>query len=298
MNKQGIQRVAVLMGGTSTEREISLRSGAAVAKGLREKGYEVQEVDVVDHVLDPTFSCDVAFIALHGEFGEDGQIQKLLAERKIPFTGSDAASSRLCFDKLLSKECFAKAGILTPEYEVINRPELRTLDFPVVVKPIRQGSSVGVHIIQNESEWQAAFEDAVVFDDEVLVETYISGRELTVGIVADQVLPVIEICPPEGFYNYSAKYVDHSTRYLVPAPIDSGIAETCRKLAKHVFDTLACRGLGRVDFRMDKNNNLYVLELNNIPGFTETSLLPKAAGSVGIDFPDLCEMILNTALSL
>jgi D-alanine-D-alanine ligase len=289
------KHVAVLKGGISKEREISLRSGAAVAGGLRQAGYAVDEVDVKgpDFVLPD--GVEAVFIALHGEFGEDGQIQELLARRGIPYTGADPESSRLAFAKDLSKEILARRGITTPPYEILRNGRPRTLPLPVIVKPTRQGSSFGLHLVRDEICWQDALTEAMIYNHETLVEQYIAGRELTVGIVGREILPAIEIRAPEGNYDYRAKYTKGVTTYLVPAPLEKRQADDARRLAWETYCALKCRGLGRVDMRLSPEGAIYVLELNTIPGFTETSLLPKAAAAAGCGFAPLCARIMETA---
>jgi D-alanine-D-alanine ligase len=289
------EHVAVLKGGPSAERDVSLASGAAVARALRQLGYDVKEVDLQSTDVQLPGGIDAVFIALHGTFGEDGKLQEVLTRRGIPYTGSDAESSHRSFDKVVSKRIFEQQGIRTPRYEVLRRGEARTLPLPVVVKPPRQGSSIGVTIVHEEADWDDALAEAFKLDEEVLVEAYIAGRELTVGIVGEQVLPVIEIRAPEGNYNYRAKYTKGMTEYHVPAPIGDEATRACQDMAWRAFAALGCRGMARVDIRMAQDGTLYVLELNTIPGFTETSLLPKAARAAGIEFPELCQRILNLA---
>lgn len=289
------RKVGVLMGGPSTERDVSLRSGAAIANGLRARGYEVVEVDLKGRSLDLPDGIEAVFVALHGAFGEDGTLQQILRDRGIPYTGSGPEASRASFDKLLSKRIFEEHGIPTPPYEVLAKGQARRLPLPVVVKPAREGSSFGVHRVFKESDWAPGLEDALKYDREALVESFIEGRELTVGVVGDQVLPVLEIRPPLGFYNYEAKYTKGKTEYLVPAPIPDDWAARCRDLAGKAFQALGCSGMGRLDFRMTPEGEPFVLEMNTIPGFTETSLLPKAARAVGIEFPELCDRILKLA---
>lgn len=286
--------VAVLMGGLSSEREVSLRSGSAVAKGLREAGYNVREVDLSGHEIDLPPDVEAVFIALHGTFGEDGEAQAILDGRGIPYTGSGAESSRVAFDKILSKRAFDEAGISSPAYEVIRKGDTRRIELPVVVKPARQGSSIGVHRVMDESGWETAITDALTYDDEILVERYVEGREVTVGIVDGDVLPLVEIAAPDAWYDYDAKYGGGS-RYLVPAPVEKAVADRCSELAVLTFEALGCRGFGRVDFRIDDSGQPYTLELNSIPGFTETSLLPKAAAAAGMNFSELCDRIMKTA---
>lgn len=283
------------MGGPSSEREVSLRSGSAVIKGLKEAGYEVSQVDVRGHDFSVPAGVEAVFVALHGEFGEDGQIQKLLEEKKMPYTGSGTEASRNSFDKILSKQIFVAGGILTPEYEILGKGQKRSLKLPVVVKPACQGSSIGVHRVMKAADWDLALMDAFLYGSEIVVESYIKGRELTVGIVDGEALPVVEIVAPDDWYGFDAKYTRGASRYLVPAPLDEKTETLSRKIALKTFNVLGCRGLGRVDFRLSEEGRLYVLELNNIPGFTETSLLPKAAAQAGISFSSLCDRIMNTA---
>ena len=289
------RKVAVLKGGPSSEREISLKSGAAVAKGLKAAGYEVVEVDVRERKPDLPSDIEAVFIALHGEFGEDGQVQQLLEARGIPYTGSNPASSLAAFDKRLSKDIFIKAGIPTAPYEVLGPGERLTLPYPVVIKPPCQGSTIGIFKVNGPAEWDAAFQASLRYDGAVIAEAFIPGRELTVGIVGETVLPAIEIVAPGGWYDFNAKYEKGQSRHLCPAPLEPTIADRARKIALDTFRALDCRGLGRVDFRLSPDNQLHVLELNNIPGFTETSLLPEAAQAAGIGFAELCATIMEMA---
>jgi D-alanine-D-alanine ligase len=288
-------RVAVLMGGPSSEREVSLRSGAAISTALRGLGYDVSDVDVAGRRLDLPDGVEAAFIALHGTFGEDGNIQQLLERHRVPYTGAGVEASRISFDKIASKRVFERLGIPTPRFEVLEAGQSRTLPLPVVVKPPREGSSVGVRIVRDEATWPVALADVHDMRQEALVEEYIEGRELTVGLVGDEVLPIVEIRPRSGTYDYESKYTLGATEYLVPAPVDAEVTRRCQDLARRVFQALGCRGMGRVDLRLTHADEPYVLEINTIPGFTETSLLPKAARSAGIEFPRLCETILNLA---
>lgn len=292
--KKRFQKVAVLMGGPSSERAVSLRSGAAVAGALRERGYEVAEVVVGE---DSSFAVppgtDVAFVAMHGRFGEDGTIQALLRRQGVPHTGSSPEASRRAFDKSLSKPAMVAAGIPTPKHEFLRKGQARTLPLPVVVKPVRQGSSVGVSRVFREADWAAALELALGLDDVALVEEFIPGRELTVGVVGGSVLPVIEILAPDGNFDYHAKYTPGVSQHVIPAPIPEAIAQKCRAAALAMFRALGCAGMGRVDIRLRPDGEIFVLELNNIPGLTAVSLLPDAARAHGWSFPDLCEKILD-----
>ncbi|MBN1269549.1 MAG: D-alanine--D-alanine ligase [Kiritimatiellae bacterium] len=288
-------KVGVLMGGPSSEREVSLRSGQAVARGLAAAGYEVTALDVTSDDVAIPAGIEAVFVALHGRFGEDGRVQQLLQDRGVPYTGSSPTASRRSFDKTLSIPTFEAAGLPVPRYEILREGGPRTLPLPVVTKPPRQGSSIGVHRVFAETEWSAAFEDTLSYDGEAIVETFIAGAEITAGIVGGDVLPLIEIRAPDGYYNYQAKYTKGLTEYIVPAQIPAEWTAGCQDLARRAFRALGCRGMGRADFRMTPQGEFYLLELNNIPGFTETSLLPKAAQAAGMDFPALCDRIMSMA---
>lgn len=309
-------KVAVLKGGVSSERDVSLRSGAAISQGLREGGYEVVEVDIVSRGFSMPDGVEAVFVALHGTFGEDGEIQQMLGGMGLPFTGSGPESSRISFDKILTRERLAANGIPVPKGEVLRNANERTIPVPLVVKPPREGSSVGCHIVAAETDWDAAFMDAVRFSGEALVEEYIPGRELTVGIVGLsrekaqkaqssprsfaansnlEVLPVVEIQPATAWYDYEAKYVTGETRYTVPAELDAETAAELQSIALKTFQCLGAEGFGRIDFRLSPEGRPYVLELNAIPGFTATSLLPKAAQAAGIGFSELCCRIMEMA---
>lgn len=289
------QKIAVLYGGPSNEREVSRASGTAVARALKEKGYDVVELDVHGREIFLPQGIGAVFIAMHGTFGEDGQLQEILAQKGMPYTGSGPAASRLAFDKVASKRVFERAGINSARYEVLRRGDTRTIPVPVVAKPPREGSSVGLSCVKQEQDWAAAFDRALAVDSEVLVEAFIEGRELTVGIVDGQVLPVVEIRPKGGVYDYEHKYTKGMTEYLCPAPLTDEETRLCQSLALRTYNALGARGMGRVDIRLTPDGFPFVLELNTIPGFTETSLLPKAAKAAGISFGDLCERILNLA---
>jgi D-alanine-D-alanine ligase len=238
---------------------------------------------------------EAVFIALHGEFGEDGQVQSELDARGVPYTGSGARASRLAFDKVETKRVLVEHGICTPPYEVLHRGETRRMALPVVVKPARQGSTIGVHRVTEEAAWPSAFEDALRYGPAAVVEACIAGHELTVGILGDEALPVIEIVAPDDWYGYDAKYVSGQTRYLVPAPVGGDCCRRCQDLALETFEALGCRGFARVDFRCSGDGVPHVLELNSIPGFTSTSLVPKAAAARGIGFAELCDRIMDAA---
>jgi len=289
------QNAAVLKGGFSAERDVSLESGAAIANGLRKAGYTVTEIDVTSPDFTVPAGVEAVFIALHGTFGEDGGAQARLTELGLPYVGAGVEASRIAFDKLLTEVCLRKAGILVPESETLRRGDEPTMLPPVAVKPPRQGSSVGCSLVFDESEWPLALADAFQYDDEVLVQRFIPGREFTVGVVDGQVLPIVEIVTAAGWYDYTAKYKVDTTRYMIPAELDAETAARMKKTALKTFEALGARGFGRVDFRMTPEGEQFVLELNTIPGFTSHSLLPKAAAAAGIEFSALCDRIMRTA---
>ncbi len=295
--KRKFSRVAVLMGGTSAEREVSLRSGAAVARGLRAAGYDAVEVDVRETSdLPIPAGIEAVFVAMHGAFGEDGGVQTLLRERGLPYTGSGPESCERAFDKSRARAALAAAGVPIPKGVALRAdPGACPLPLPVFVKPARQGSSIGCHRVDAPDQWAAAFADAARHGGDVVVEAYVPGRELTVGILAGAALPIVEIVAPGGCYGYQEKYTPGLTQYLVPAPLPADVATAIQRDAERVFAALDAATFGRVDFRLAPEGRWYVLELNSIPGFTETSLLPKAAAAAGIAFPDLCDRILNDA---
>ena len=303
-----VGRVAVLAGGPSSEREISLRSGRAVHNALLQEGIDAFFVDVRDNIYDIIRSekMDVAFLALHGRFGEDGTIQNILDSAGINYTGSGAEASRMALDKIASKEIFIKNGIPTPGYYVIDhkshlRGRHHAVDrvggkFPVVVKPQFEGSSIGLSVVKSAADLPAALDKAFEYGAKIMLEEYIEGRELTVGILNDEPLPVIEIIPKAKVYDYKAKYSDPDTQYLVPAPISADEASRARSLGLRSHTALGCRSFSRADMIMDKSGNIFVLEVNTIPGMTERSLLPKAAGAVGVNFNKLCVKLVEDAL--
>lgn len=294
---------AVLMGGPSSEREVSLRSGHSVAEALGDAGLPVAEVVVGrDGTFDLPPGTQVAFIALHGQFGEDGQIQAILESRGIPHTGSSPAASANAFDKSRSKPILAAAGVPTAPYQLLHRdapvPAARELPLPLVVKPTRQGSSVGVTRVFREEDWAPALAAAFAYDETILAETFIPGRELTVPVIADEPMPVVEIVAPNDNYDYETKYSeDPSTaaKHLIPAPLDPDTTARAQSAAMAAYRALGITGMGRIDMRLRPDGALYVLELNNIPGLTPVSLVPDAARAVGWSFTDLCLRILSQA---
>ncbi|MFQ5956929.1 MAG: D-alanine--D-alanine ligase [Candidatus Brocadiales bacterium] len=305
----GGKRVAVLMGGISAEREVSISSGGAVVRALEEVGYVVTPVVVNDEEVKELYDLDVdvVFIAMHGYFGEDGGVQELLESRGIPYTGSGVRASRIAMDKAESKWAFVQDGLPTPEFMTIRRNQpiqelegllLEKLPMPMVVKPSRNGSSMGVSIIHNILELPQALETAFGYDEKVVIERYIRGRELTVGILGEEALPVIEIRPAREFYDLSAKYEDRGTNYIITPDIPVDIYYEAQRLALCAHSRLGCAGFSRVDMMLSEDMELFLLEVNTIPGFTERSLLPKAAKVAGISFPDLCREIVLLAQRL
>ncbi|MDP6490772.1 MAG: D-alanine--D-alanine ligase [Kiritimatiellia bacterium] len=291
-----MKHVAVLKGGVSAERDVSLRSGEAIAEGLCEAGYAVTEVDVTSTDVVLPEGTDVVFIALHGDFGEDGEIQEILDGIGLPYTGSGADASRASYDKITTKERLVAAGIPTPGYRVVGDDTVSPLPLPVVVKPACQGSTIGIHCVREPEQWAAACRDAKTHGRS-LVETYVPGRELTVGVVKEMALPVGEIIAPDQWYDYDAKYTSGTTQYIFPAELDDDVAQRCRELALDTFHVMGCCGFARVDFRLPPDGEPTVLEINTIPGFTATSLLPKGAAAAGIGFAELCAMIVESAVT-
>ena len=290
------KKVAVLLGGPGPEREVSLRSGAAVARALRSLGALVEEVDVKNSSLSLPEPIDLAYNMIHGTFGEDGQIQEILERQGIPYTGEGVAGSQLAFDKILSKRKFDEHGVPTGRWHVIAAGQKPRFEVPFVVKSPRQGSSVGVHIIKDSADLDAALEDCFRFGEAVIVEEFFAGRELTVGILGDVALPVIEIVPREGFYDYQHKYTKGASEYFVPAPIGDEATQAVQYAALAAKRALGLEIYSRVDVILASDGSLNVLEINTIPGMTETSLLPKAAAAAGLDFPTLCERIASLSM--
>jgi len=337
-------KIAVLMGGTSAERDVSLVSGLAVVDALQQAGHDVVPIDTafgkkvlkgddinsidviaanppsqkslekysgemaLEAVKSPEmFDVDVVFIILHGGTGEDGTIQALLDLADIPYTGSGVTGSAVAMNKLLSKKIFAASGILTPDYFVIENnvnielSEIEnqistTFGFPVIVKPNNQGSSVGLSLVEKADQLHKALETGYQYNRQLIIEKFIAGRELTVGILGDQVLPVAECIPEGGLYDYEHKYTSGKTEYIVPAKIDNDFAKRVSDLGLKAFRALDCRGFGRVDFRLSEEGLIYCLEVNTLPGMTAHSLVPKAAKVAGIGFSQLVEKICQIAI--
>lgn len=301
----GPMRVAVLAGGTSAERPISLESGAAVADALRQGGHTATLVDPADAPLQEIDwnRFDVAFLALHGTFGEDGGVQQILEDAGVPYTGSDVLASRTAFSKTAAKERFGHCGVPTPVYVIIHEADdasqiyraARRLGYPLVVKPDAQGSSLGVSICQSPDDLPEALSRCFHFGPYGLIETMIVGTEWTVGLLDDLVLPVIQIETPRGFFDYQAKYHDDDTRYLFDFKAGPAVARDVQNAALRAARAVGASGLARVDLRVDGWGQPWVLEVNTIPGFTSHSLVPKAAARAGISFTALCERAIQSA---
>jgi len=303
MNKV-FKTIAVVLGGSSSEREVSLRTGEAIAKALESTGCQVVRFDPKSQPLADllTAKIDAVFLALHGKGGEDGCIQGFLETAKIPYTGSGVLSSALCYDKLRTKIFLSHYGVKTPDYHVYRKGEATNtwaadhgIHFPVIVKPSHEGSSVGMTIVKEAADLPAALEKAVPYCHEVLVEAFITGCEVTCGVLGLEALPLIEVAPKSGFYDYESKYTPGKTEYILPARIESATAARIAKQSVAIMKWLGCRGAARLDYMLDASGEPYFLEINTIPGMTQTSLLPKAAAAAGIDFTQLCKRILNSA---
>lgn len=298
-------KIAVLMGGPGSERQVSLASGAAVVKALVAEGLDAVAVDVAGTRVDLPAGTGLAFNVIHGTFGEDGALQEILERMGVPYTGAGVASSRAAFDKNLSKQAFLAAGVPTPRSEVLDvsgGARLPSFAAPFVVKPPREGSSVGVHIVRDAAAAADAIADAARYSSDLLVEEFVQGRELTVGILDGRALPVVHIAPRSGFYDLSNKYPWMSggagSDYYCPADLDAGTTAAVQDAALAAHRALGVEIYSRVDVLLDGANRPFVLEANTIPGMTETSLLPKAAAAVGIGFGSLCRTIAELSLSL
>lgn len=291
--------MVVMLGGPSAEREVSLRSGAAVAKALRTLGHEVSEVDPKNGDFTLPKKYDVVFLALHGTFGEDGQVQQKLDKLHALYTGCDVESSRIAFDKVLTKQRCVKAGITTAKFIVAKSPQTpfpQNLTLPFIVKPVRQGSSVGLHFVESAEDWNNAIAGALKFDSEVLVEEKIIGRETTVGILDGQPLPLVEVRPKVGSYDYQNKYTVGATEYFCPADFDPATTKKIQDAALGAFRAIGGRDYARVDVMVRSSGDPVVLEVNTLPGMTETSLLPKAAAAAGLNYEQLCQRMVDLAL--
>ncbi len=296
------QKIAVLMGGPSAEREVSLKTGQAVLKALTSADYNAVAIDPGNDLPLQLRSAeiDLAFIALHGRFGEDGTVQGLLEMMRVPYTGSGVLASSLAADKVVTKQVLLYHELSTPGFvafaEGDDRAALlkRCRHYPLIVKPAREGSTIGISIAKNLQELEQGLDEALRHDRRILVEDFIEGLEVTVSVLNGEALPIIQIVPKSGFYDYTAKYTKGQTEYLLPAPLDNVLYSRLQQMAVDACGLLGCRGAARVDF-MVREREFFCLEVNTIPGMTETSLLPKAAAHAGISFAELVQRILEDA---
>jgi D-alanine-D-alanine ligase len=296
-------KIAVAMGGPGSEHDVSMASGKAVLKALIDAGYNAVELIVTDHAILVLEDVDVVFNTIHGTFGEDGDLQKLLDDQGVSYTGAGAISSELAFDKILSKKKFIAAGVPTPASEMVDCADgliMPNMALPYVVKPPREGSSVGVHICRTFDEAKTAMEDAMKFSNDVLIEQLIEGKELTVGVLDGEVLPVVHIAPRSGFYDMSNKYPwmtgDGGTDYYCPAELSPEVTKLVQDAALAAHQSLGIEVYSRVDILLGENGDPYVLEANTIPGMTESSLLPKSAKAAGYEFAELCMKIIDLSM--
>ena len=296
------KKIAVLMGGLSAEREISLKTGQAVLKALLESGCDAVAIDV-DRDLPgqlQAVAAEVAFICLHGRYGEDGTVQGLLEMMHIPYTGSGVMSSSMVMDKVITKQLLLYHEISTPGFMVYRAGDdlaevlKRCRHFPLIVKPAREGSTIGITIVHDKVQLEAGLTEALKHDDLILIEDFIQGDEVTVSVLNNEALPIIKIVPKSGFYDYESKYTPGQTEYLLPAPLEAVLYNRLQEVSVDACKALSCRGAARVDF-MVREREFFCLEINTIPGMTETSLLPKAASEAGVTFNELVLQILADA---
>lgn len=291
--------IVVMLGGPSAEREVSLRTGSAVARALRSLGHQVTEVDPKDGTFTLPEKTDVVFLALHGTFGEDGTVQSKLDELGVPYTGCGAEASRLAFDKVLTKKRCVEAGVPTARFEIFSDPKTpwpQGWEPPVVLKPVRQGSSVGLQFVNTVDEWPAKLAEALKYDTEVLMEEKIAGRETTVGILDGKPLPVVEVRVKQGEFDYANKYTPGAAEHFCPADFDEETTRRIQQAALGAFHAIGGRDYSRVDVMVKENGDPVVLEVNTLPGMTETSLLPDAARAAGISYEQLCQTMVELAL--
>lgn len=307
-----MNKVLVLMGGTSEEREVSLRSGKAVYEGLKEAAYEVEALDFTPETMHriKEISPDIVFITLHGKNGEDGTVQGYLELLGIPYTGSGVLASAVCMNKVITKKLLGFEGLPTADFQVIKKrgfnrdlfnPTLLVEDFglPLVVKPATQGSSVGTSIVRESENIVPALELAFSLDEEILVEKFIAGIELTVTVLGNdslKTLPVIEIVPKNEYYDYESKYMPGMSDHIIPARISEEERERVEEISCKAYEAVGCRGYARIDLILDREGNPYILEINTLPGMTGTSLVPDAARAAGIKFPELLDLFVKMAL--
>lgn len=295
-----MSRVAVLMGGLSAEREISLKTGRAIAESLRRSNRDVIEIDVDRNLPGKLIEAgpESAFVALHGRWGEDGTVQGLLETMGIPYTGSGVTASALAMNKRIAKIIFRASGVLTPDFQTI-KPEdgLAALEIapPFVAKPVSEGSTIGVGVAKTMEQAEAAIAEARAAGGEILIENFVEGREVTLGVVGGEIFPLVEVIPESGFYDFEAKYTPGRTKYACPAELPEKTAKAAERAGLKAYCALGCEGAARVDLIIDPSGKAWVLEVNTIPGMTPTSLLPKAAAAVGIGFDELVLRIIDSA---
>ena len=300
MEKYG--KVLVLMGGWSNEREISLVSGSFVYDSLIKSGVNTIKLDLTKNNLNEIekISPDRVFIILHGKGGEDGEIQKYLDSLNIPYTGSNSESSKLCMNKRSTKEILLSNDILTPNYEKISKTEISSIkkrfQYPFIVKPSAEGSSIGVYIVENDRDLERAISANEKISSDFIAEDYIEGLEYTVGILGDSALPVIKLLPPGKFYDFNAKYESDKMQYICPSQLDDSMEDELKKISLNCFKACGCKGWGRIDIIIDDKGNPWVIELNTVPGMTSHSLVPLAAKQRDINFENLVLKILDSSL--
>ena len=293
-------KVAVIMGGSSAEKDVSIKTGEAVVRACLANGFEVYPIVFDDNYKDSfqlLKDVDIVFNGLHGTFGEDGAIQKWFEQNNILFTGSDSFSSQICMDKIKSKKIARENNIRTPDWiEFKEDVHFNQAFYPCIVKPNAQGSTFGLSYVNEAGSLEEAINHSLLFDSNVLIEEYIRGREITVGVLNNEVLPIVEILPKHKLYDYECKYTPGMTNYKCPIELDNGLKEKINIDTIKIFELLGCRGYGRADYIIDENNNHYFLELNTLPGMTSTSLLPIAAENSGITFNNLIKKIVQLGL--
>jgi len=296
-------RVAVLMGGRSAEREVSLRSGQAVLDALVKQGINAHGIDVSAHVSQALIegAYDRAFIVLHGRGGEDGEIQGVLNALNIPFTGSDITPSVLSMNKMISKQVWIQQGLPTAGFAQVDMNSdceaiVKALGLPLIIKPVNEGSSIGMSKVNSQSELEAAIKTAIEFDSEVIAEQWIEGEEYTTAILNGSALPVIQLKTPHEFYDFEAKYQSTTTQYICPCGMSESDETQCQTLALQAFKALRMSGWGRIDFMRDKSGEFYLLEANSVPGMTDHSLVPMAAKQAGLSFEQLVWQILESSM--
>lgn len=294
-----IKKIALLSGGDSEERDISIKSGLAVYQALKNLNYEVSLIDPINTDLCTLVNYDAAFICLHGKNGEDGKIQSLLELLKVPFTGSASTASMLAMNKFYSKLVWNDHALITPKFLILNKTNLdykkiiTHLSDPFIVKPSSSGSSFGINLVKNKDDLIFAFTDASKYDLTVIAEEFIEGREFTVSILGNKSLGVLEITPKNEFYDYNAKYVSNETIFSKPTDLNPEVLEKMENIALSAFTSIGCSGWGRVDFMMDKKFNLYLIEVNTVPGMTDHSLFPLAARNAGLNFEQTVQHIVD-----